>query len=241
MQLTAPHSHFKIYSLSEQAITIEFGTEITEEIAARVSNFNQLIIRNPFKGLITTIPAYATVTVYFETLTVFQSELPGANCFEKISSYLSALTNQTTETSSINVNRLTIPVCYEEEFALDIVSLAEYHKLTVDEVINLHTSAFYKVYMIGFVPGFAYMGGLAGQLSTPRKETPRKVVPQGSVGIAGNQTGVYPLTTPGGWQIIGRTPLVLFDANRTQPSLFKAGDQVVFKAISIAEFHQLAE
>ena len=113
------------------------------------------------------------------------------------------------------------------------------HQLSSQQVINLHAAATYKVYMTGFVPGFAYLGGIDERLATPRKATPRKAIPEGSVGIAGQQTGIYPLQTPGGWQIIGRTPLKMFDAGRHQPALLKAGDTVVFKPVNQDEFDQL--
>ena len=118
-------------------------------------------------------------------------------------------------------------------------ALTAFYQLTKEEIIQLHSAAIYTVFMIGFVPGFPYLGGLSEKLTAPRKQNPRPVIPKGSVGIAGQQTGIYPLETPGGWQIIGRTPLRLFDAGRQQPSLLKAGDNIKFEAISFTEFEQI--
>ena len=233
--------NFKIYPLSEQAITIEFGEEISEDLLQQVSSFDQLVKQYPFNGFISTVPAYATLTIYFDPLLVIQSSLRGSNCLEKVSAYLKNLTEKKRALVKFDSNIVYIPVCYDEVFGLDLAEVANYHKLSIENVIALHSSAIYKVYMIGFVPGFAYLGGMDDQLTTPRKVTPRKLVPKGAVGIAGNQTGIYPLATPGGWQIIGSTPLMLFNAHRTQPSLLKVGDQVVFKQISLTEFSHLAD
>jgi len=232
--------YFNVYALSEQAITIEFGQEINEDTLQKVTAFNQLIIQNPFPGFYTTVPAYTTLTVFFDPLQVIQSDLPGTDCFDKVSAYLTGLKNNRQDILITHPGTITIPVCYDGLFGPDIEEVASHTKLTPQEVISLHSKAIYKVYMIGFVPGFAYLGGMAEALATPRRATPRNAVPAGSVGIAGMQTGVYPLETPGGWQIIGRTPLKMFNADRPQPALLKAGDQVVFKPIDKSEFDHLA-
>jgi inhibitor of KinA len=232
--------HFNVYALSEQAITIEFGLDINEDTLQKVTAFNQLITQNPFPGFYTTVPAYTTLTIFFDPLQVIQSDLPGTDCFDKVSAYLTGLKNNRQEILITQSETITIPVCYGGLFGPDIEEVAIHIKLTPQEVISLHSKAIYKVYMIGFVPGFAYLGGMDEALATPRKATPRQAIPVGSVGIAGMQTGVYPLETPGGWQIIGRTPLKMFNANRPQPSLLKAGDRVIFKPIDKPEFDHLA-
>ena len=126
---------------------------------------------------------------------------------------------------------VSIPVCYEEQYAPDLQQLAIATNTSVEEVIRIHTSKPYKVYMLGFLPGFAYLGELDEKISMPRKPQPHQVV-AGSVGIAGRQTGIYPLASPGGWQIIGRTPLKLFDPGKEDPTLLKTGDMVQFTSIS---------
>lgn len=225
-----------IYYLSEHAITVEFGLEIREETLNQLRRLNNLIHQNPFPGFRTTVPAYTTLSVFFDPLQVIKSGLPGEDCFEKVSAYLNKLKHEPVNEEKSTVKTVSIPVCYGSLFGPDLDEVAKLHNLTTSEAITLHSSAVYKVYMTGFVPGFAYLGGMPELLSTARKSTPRKSVPAGSVGIAGQQTGIYPFETPGGWQIIGRTPYQLFDARKSSPSLLKAGDLVVFKPITNQEY-----
>lgn len=227
----------KIYGLSEKSVTITFGTEIDHNLLDQIADFNQLLLQNPFPGLITTVPAYTTLTVFYDPLTVMLSDLPGERGFEKVSAYLNKIAEIKTEKSLPTANHLVIPVCYGGDFGQDLSVVARHNNLTESEVIDRHTAGHYTIFMIGFVPGFAYMGGMDNRLATPRKEVPAAKILSGSVGIAGNQTGIYPLETPGGWQIIGRTPLKMFDVNRAQPSLLKGGDRVTFKAIDENEFN----
>jgi len=230
-----------IYSLSDNAVTIEFGREISEGILEIITAFDQSLCQTPFPRFIASVPAYTSLSVFFDPVRVIQSdEMPGAACFEKVSGYLSQLHEKLENTTTDTGNIVTIPVCYDPEFGLDIIDVAKIHKLTVDAVIQLHSAAEYNVHMIGFMPGFAYLGGMTDSLATPRKGTPRSAVPAGSVGIAGKQTGIYPLQTPGGWQLIGQTPVKLFNVNRAQPSLLKAGDRLIFKPITRLEFDHLA-
>jgi len=231
----------KIYGLSEKSVTITFGTAIDNDLLGLITDFNQLLLQNPFSGLITTVPAYTTLTVFFDPLNVMSSDLPGQVCFEKVSAHLNKIAHIKREKSRTIANKLIIPVCYGGDFGQDLLTVARTNKLSETEVIDIHTAGQYIVFMIGFVPGFAYMGGMDARLSTPRKEVPNAKIPTGSVGIAGNQTGIYPMEIPGGWQIIGRTPLKMFDINRLQPSLLKGGDMVTFKAIGIKEFNAYAE
>jgi inhibitor of KinA len=226
------------YALNESSLTVVFGNTISSELAEKILWFDQAIHAAPFAGFRTTIPAYATLTVCYDPKVVIQSSLKGASSYDKVSGYLSGLNPG--ELLKESARRLvSIPVCYGGELGPDLTIVAAQCKLSTDEVIALHSANPCNVHMIGFVPGFAYMGGMDRRLSTPRKEQPRSRVAAGSVGIAGSQTGIYSLDIPGGWQIIGRTPLRLFDAGREVPSLLKAGDQVVFSPISLAEFHSL--
>ncbi|MES2427714.1 MAG: 5-oxoprolinase subunit PxpB [Bacteroidota bacterium] len=232
----AIESAFSIYYLSERAVTVEFGHEISEHVNIKVRDFNNLIHSQPFPGFITMVPAYASVTVFYDPVLVSRSSLTGSDCFEKVSIYLNTLKPTKKSTKAIAPDTIIIPICYDISLGPDLDGLAKLHQINVDEVIRLHSAAIYQVYMIGFVPGFAYLGGMDPLLNSPRKSTPRKAVPAGSVGIAGEQTGIYPLQTPGGWQIIGQTPLKMFDIDRPQPSLLKAGDRVIFKPIPLHEF-----
>ncbi|EHQ24504.1 5-oxoprolinase subunit PxpB [Mucilaginibacter paludis] len=240
MLFWSKNTRLSIYFLSENALTIEFGNEINDDLQQKIRNFNQFLLDHPFPGFSTTVPAYASLSVFFDPLQVISAaELPGLSCFEKVSNYLNNLNDKIKRTSAAPAEIVTIPVCYGGSMGPDLEGLAALHHLTEDDVIQLHSKAVYQVYMIGFVPGFAYLGGLNKLLATPRKLTPSPLVPAGSVGIAGEQTGIYPLETPGGWQIIGRTPLKLFDAAWPKPSLLTAGDRVVFKPIDLEEYNRL--
>ncbi|PTR01618.1 inhibitor of KinA [Mucilaginibacter yixingensis] len=229
-----------IYPLSEQSVVLSFGDEVSEDILKQISAYHRTLQQNPFAGYTDAVAAYTTLTVFYDALQVLLSDLPGADAFEKVSNYLMALAVKPAVAVK-PANIITIPVFYGDDFGPDLEALATFHQLSVEEVISIHTRPEYIVYMIGFVPGFAYLGGLDGRLETPRLATPRPVIPAGSVGIAGKQTGVYPLETPGGWQLIGRTPLKMFGAGRAQPSLLQAGDKVKFAPISKDDFNQLSK
>ena len=137
--------------------------------------------------------------------------------------------------------QIQIPVCYEEEFGIDLSKVVDYTGLSAREVISLHTSPSYTVFAIGFLPGFPYLGGLPPELAVPRRSKPRLLVPKGAVGIGGTQTGIYPIESPGGWNLIGRTPLDLYDPNRPHPFLLQAGDQLTFDPISSQQFYEMKE
>jgi inhibitor of KinA len=231
---------FHCYSLSEGAITVEFGVKISDHLLAAVTNFNDLLLQSPFPGFISTIPAYATLTLFYDPMITVYSSLTGIDCFEKVSGYITRLMINLKNADAKAGNMITIPVCYGGAYGPDLAAIASERKISVDNIVHLHSNCVYKVFMIGFLPGFAYLGGMAPQLAMPRKTTPRKVVPAGAVGIAGQQTGVYPLESPGGWQLIGQTPVNLFNIKNSPPALLKAGDRVIFKPISVDEFKELA-
>ncbi|CAM3825589.1 5-oxoprolinase subunit PxpB [Mucilaginibacter galii] len=231
-------SSFTAHYLSEYAVTLEFGEEISEDLLQKISRFNTAIHQYPFSGFQTTVPGYATISVFFDPVLVIRSGLPGQDCFTKVADYLTGLQQRAIDQDVKSGSLVTIPVCYGNIYGPDLDEVARVNQLTALQVIELHSSAVYKVFMIGFVPGFAYLGGMNSALANPRKLSPRPAIAPGSVGIAGKQTGVYPLQTPGGWQIIGQTPLKMFAATRAQPSLLSAGDEVVFKPISASEFKQ---
>ncbi|MFC3563217.1 5-oxoprolinase subunit PxpB [Pedobacter jamesrossensis] len=230
----------RIYALSEKSVTIEFGDSIREDLSDTISEFNKIIVQNPFSGLTSTVPGYSTLSIFYNPVLVKKSNLSGETCFEKVSSYINLLSLTEKTDSSFVSDKVIIPVLYGGDFGQDISQVASKNNLREEEVIALHTSIEYRVFMIGFVPGFAYLGGMDKRISTPRKLFPNPKIAAGSVGIAGEQTGIYPMETPGGWQIIGRTPFKMFDANRDSPALLKAGDTVVFKSINADEFNDLA-
>ncbi len=233
-----PKTELNIYALSEYALALEYGQEINAHVFQQVLCLDALLHQKPFPGFRTTVPAYATLSIYYDPRQLSRSPLPGINCFDKAATYIRTLAPMETAVAPMPSRRIVIPVCYESPFGPDLRSVAAYHRLTEQEVTDQHSKGIYQVCMMGFMPGFAYLSGLPASLSTPRKQMPLQAVPAGSVGIAGGQTGIYPLESPGGWQIIGRTPVTLFNASRPEPALLKPGDRVSFKAITIRQYEQ---
>ena len=235
-----PINDIHFFQISENAISLEFGDNIKEETLGRISRLNECIKQNPFAGLLSTTPAYTTLTLYFNPVKLMNdSGLKGSTTLDKISGYIKSIPVETKIDQQTDNQIMQIPVCYDPAFGFDLQELSSFYQLKKEEIIEIHSSVVYTVYMIGFVPGFPYLSGLSEKLTAPRRQNPRAAIPAGSVGIAGQQTGIYPLETPGGWQIIGRTPLKLFDVNRQQPSLLKAGDKLKFEQISLREFEQI--
>jgi inhibitor of KinA len=216
---------FQIFPLSDSAITISFGNIIDEEINDFVMKLYHFCSENPFEGMKEVMPAYASLTVFYDVLIVRKSNHQAKTAFEFVANYLNENLQNVDNKQTNEPNLVQIPVNYNGQ---DLSFVAEYNQLSIEEVINIHTSPIYRVFMMGFLPGFAYMGGLDTRISTPRKSTPRTKVPAGSVGIAGNQTGIYPSESPGGWQLIGQTTLKLYTPNAPSITLLKAGDLVKF-------------
>jgi len=160
--------------------------------------------------------------------------------YEVMKAILKELLTNMKETVDEKKKVIEIPVCYGGSFGPDLEIVAKHHHLTPEQVIHIHSKPKYLVHMIGFAPGFPYLGGLNEEIATPRRQSPRVKIPAGSVGIAGNQTGVYPIESPGGWQIIGRTPVKLFNPHKTPPTLLQTGNYITFKPISRKEYEQLA-
>ncbi|MEO8403011.1 MAG: 5-oxoprolinase subunit PxpB [Chitinophagaceae bacterium] len=226
---------YRIFPLGDAAITIDFGSIIDEQINKKIlAGFHQLQ-KDPLPAMIEAVPAYSSLTVYYD-LAVLKKIIPGEKIlYDWMKEQLEKRDPASWDENNQPARIVKVPVCYENEFAPDIAQLASYNNIGVEEVIALHVSASYRVYMLGFLPGFAYMGPVKEHIQMPRKLRPAKVA-AGSVGIAGNQTGIYPLASPGGWHIIGRTPLRLFDAGKQDPTLLKAGDTVQFYSIATHEF-----
>ena len=225
--------------VNESSILISFGETINEKVHARVMQAKAAIEVKPFTGFIESVPAYTTLAVYYNPVEVDKTnESISETVTHTLQSLLEiAAAEQPENTASI----IELPVCYDTELAPDLITTAESLNLSINELINIHTDKTYKVYMLGFTPGFSYMGIVDDRIFTQRKTQPRLKVEPGSVAIAGNQTGIYPFATPGGWNIIGRTSLQIFDRNRTNPFLLKAGDQVKFIQISKEEYESLSK
>ena len=219
------------YALGEGALTVSFGDSINKEYSKQVFQLYHRLLQYEKKFWLDLIPAYTTLTIVYDASTI-QEKTPSVWVREFVKGLLE------TEIKSLPTltRQVTIPVCYATDFALDTKLLCDKHNISHERLVQLHTAMTYTVYMLGFLPGFPYMGSVDPRIATPRLSKPRTVVPAGSVGIAGEQTGIYPLESPGGWNIIGKTPLKLFDVLREQPVMLTPGDQVSFVAISQEEF-----
>lgn len=213
--------------MGDQAVTVEFAGGISPETNGLVRGLEALLTETPLSGVLETIPAYRSLLVTYDPLRV---------SYEVVAEALKDLVGRGRPDHLPPSRLVTIPVCYDPEFGPDLVSLAERHGLTVDELIRLHVSGDYLVYFIGFTPGLPYLGGLPERLRTPRLETPRSRVPAGSVGIGGDQCVIYPVESPGGFHIIGRTPLRLFNPSSDPLVLLQPGDRLRFSPIGRAEF-----
>jgi inhibitor of KinA len=228
-----------IFPLGDSAITIELGNHIDEALNQQALAIRQWLLTHAFDGLKDCLVGYSSVTVYYDPVVIKKKYQPGTTMYEWVAGQLRQANEEAAQVSFDNKDVIRIPVCYEAPFAPDLPTLAASKGLSTDEVIQIHSGNIYKVYMIGFLPGFSYMGQVPETIAVARKARPVPVQ-AGSVGIAGSQTGVYPLNSPGGWQIIGRTPLPLFNARAEQPVLLNAGDRVQFYAITSNEFKELS-
>ena len=215
---------------SDQSLLIYFGRQITLDAHERVRKLLQLLVSEPVAGIRNLHPAYCSVLVKFDPLKRQHEELE-----KTLQKYLARLDDVTLP----EPRQVEIPVCYGGEYGPDLNEVSAMHAMTTQQVVDLHSSANYIVYFLGFVPGFAYLGELPEALATPRLPTPRRIVPPGSVGIAGSQTGVYPVATPGGWRLLGRTPISMFRPEQNGLSLLSIGDRVRFSPISPKQFAAL--
>lgn len=215
---------------SDQSLLVYFDTQITPEAHRGVVKLLRLLESEPVKGIRNLQPAYCSLLVKFDPLVLSHGDVETIlkSCFDRLN-----------EIQLPEPREIAVPVCYGGDLGPDLNDVAAMHGMTAEQVIEMHSSASYLVYFLGFVPGFAYLGGLPEKLATPRLPAPRGRVPAGSVGIAGSQTGVYPFTTPGGWRLVGRTPVAMFRAGREDMSLLSIGDRVRFKPISAEEYSTL--
>ncbi len=225
---------YSIFHLGDRALTIDFGNVIDRAVHQKVMRLYEHLASQKLPFITDMVPAYSSLAVYYD-VHALKLVQPGATAFDTISDRINAMAIDL-ETAPRTSSVVEIPVCYALPFSMDSEVVRRQHDITHTEIIRLHTERTYYVYMLGFIPGFAYMGELTEQLQMPRKETPRLKVPAGSVGIVGKQTGIYPLESPGGWQIIGRTPLKLFDKEKENPVLLSPGDTVKFYSITEDEF-----
>lgn len=232
--------------VGETGLMVCFGHIIDPDILHCASALVSQLEAHPFPGLGEFEASYTGVTLFFDPVVLAKEPLPGpaipdmSRSYQVVTGKIKKLLDGITFDTQDTARHVRVPVCYGGEYGPDLQEVADYHKMTPEEVVNIHTSGKYLVYMIGFAPGFPYVGGMDPRIATPRKKTPRLKIPKGSVGIAGAQTGAYPLETPGGWQLIGRTPLELFRPDDLEhPSVLQAGDNIEFYAVTEAEFKEI--
>jgi inhibitor of KinA len=227
---------YRIFPLGDAALTIDFGNRICEELNDRAIDLFRRLQPGAFPGFVEAVPAYASLTIYYDPVTVREA-FPGQSAFATVRKRAEALLLERHQPNVTEPPVIRVPVCYHLSFGIDLDALARERDMEPDTLIQLHCAPVYRVYMLGFLPGFAYMGPVDERIIAARKHQPRTRVEPGSVAIAGRQTGIYPVASPGGWQIIGRTWLTLFDPNKEPITYFRAGDRVQFYPISIDEYN----
>lgn len=211
----------------DSAINIEFGNIISEDINKKIRAMELSIEVMELHGIVEVVPTYRSLMIHYNPLKVDYYEL--LNSLKKIEKNLDNIVLPAPEV-------IEIPTLYGGDWGPDIEYIARYNNITVEEVVEIHTSKEYLIFMLGFTPGFPYLGGMDKRIAVPRLQTPRTRIPGGSVGIAGEQTGIYPVSSPGGWQLIGKTPVKLFDPIKEKPILLKSGNYIKFKSINEEEY-----
>ena len=229
---------YRIFPLGDSALTIDFGNIIDENINRKVISLIKALQKDPLPEMIEAIPAYSSISILYNVIALKKNVPAGKTVYEWIQEKTEFFLRQHNEVDSSASTIMKIPVCYDEEFGVDLVRIAAEKKLSKEKIVQLHTAIQYRVYMLGFLPGFPYLGEIDEKIVMPRKLQPQTVT-AGSVAIAGKQTGIYPLTSPGGWSVIGRTPIKLFDAEKEELTLLKAGDTVEFYSISKEKFWEM--
>lgn len=225
--------------LGDTALVIRVGTQVDEPTRRRVLGVVRALESVNLPGGAEVVPGFTTVTVHYDPTRLDWQIGATLAPYDVMHRHVAAALAGLVDVDATDGNHVDIPVCYDGEFGPDLQHVASQTGFSVREVIERHSRGDYRVHLLGFLPGFPYLGGLDPRLATPRRDTPRTTVPAGSVGIGGMQTGVYPLESPGGWQLIGRSPVVLFDPLRTPPTLLAPGDLVRFRVVDRSEYDAL--
>ena len=236
----------EIVPLGDNALLIRLSCDfenVPEQTLETVLDARRRLEIAKIPGFVELVPAYTTIALFYDPVRVVDAGAPSDDIIgglrTRIESTLRGSSKRKPRKSSSRL--VEIPVCYDQEFGFDLEEVAQRANLSVDETIQMHAAGKYRVHCVGFTPGFAFLGGLDARLATSRRTSPRTEVPAGSIAIGGKQTGVYPIRSPGGWNVIGRTPLRMFDVRRKQPTLLQAGDRVRFRSITRAEFDLLGK
>jgi inhibitor of KinA len=222
----------QILPSGDAAVLVRFGTQISESDNRKVMALRNKLEMTDIPGVIETIPAYASLLILYNPLIL---------SFKTLYHQIGKMLKEKKEETVVKARTITLPVCYDPEFGPDLQEVSAQTGLSPDEIVKMHKATTYRVFMLGFTPGFPYLGETDERIACQRKSLPRQVVPEGSVGLAGRQTGIYPIESPGGWQIIGRTPLKIFKPDSKDVFLFRAGDLIRFEAISREEFETISE
>ena len=225
-------NNIKLLTAGDSSILLQFGNTIDPAINRKIAATVQLMREQHINGVTDVIPAFCSLLINYD---------PRVISYEQIKRRMEALVKIDVTAGDTRKRVFEIPVCYGGEYGPDIRNIADHAGLSVEEVIQIHTSRDYLIYMLGFLPGFTYLGGLDERIHTPRLANPRIRIPAGSVGIGGSQTGIYPMDSPGGWQLMGMTPVKTYDPDREVPILVEAGDYIRFVAIDEDEFHRIKE
>ncbi|RNF39687.1 5-oxoprolinase subunit PxpB [Planococcus salinus] len=228
---------YSISPFGDCALMIEIHADSSNDTQQEIQKIVSFLETHPPVWLVEYIPAFTTVAVLFDPLLAVSDSF--ATPYDKVRTELQRCFQQLEKNQESTIKTVELPVCYGGEWGPDLEFVASHNNLSPKEVIRIHSSTTYRVAMIGFAPGFPFLEGMSEKIAAPRKDSPRLRIPERSVGIAGKQTGVYPIETPGGWQLIGRTPLRLFLPEKSEPSLLRAGDFVRFVEVSPQEYEKL--
>lgn len=226
------YDEIKYLLYGDKAIVIELGNSINKEINTRVRNMMLSIEKENIYGVEEIVPTYRSLMINYNPFKID---------FDTLIKKLKLIGKKFNKLSTMKSIVIEIPTLYGDEFGVDIKTVAKHNKMSIQEVIEIHSSCKYLIYMLGFTPGFPYLGGMDERISTPRLKVPRTKIKKGCVGIAGNQTGIYPMDSPGGWQLIGKTPVKLYDETKENPFLLKPGNYLKFVEINRNEFEKISK
>ncbi|MCR8660139.1 5-oxoprolinase subunit PxpB [Paenibacillus endoradicis] len=235
---------YSLLPLGEKAVIIRLGHEINEQTHYKVMSLLQYLEGESLHAVIEYVPAYCSITIHYNPIIMKITSLSNVSISRamqrQLEHYIELFDTRESEANLSEHRVIEIPVCYGGTYGPDLSEVARYNDMTMDDVVQIHSGKSYLVHMLGFAPGFPYLGGMDKRIATPRKAIPSTRIIEGSVGIAGEQTGIYPVATPGGWRIIGRTPLRMFNPLDKVPTLVQAGDWIKFIPITVEQFRQIS-